>query len=244
MGKKIPRLLYFFPDSWDDSLISKPLTENPNKGQNKMATKNNEKAVQDTNNSAKVEIAKVDSTIVDKYNDLSGSVHDAELFFIIEMAGELNSGRTTVRVLSASIKVAQENGNAPTIRASHAQYFQTASKLVSTIENASAQKVSEILKLAARVQRERGVEGVDSALDSATSFEQLDEQTPTQTQAKEDKKVEIKVPDSVEIIVAETIARLGALKNLKDATTADLQALKSVMSALHVIAKNTEKKSA
>ena len=209
-----------------------------------MTTKNTKKAVSDTNNSAKVEIAKVDSSIVDKYNDLSGSVHDAELFFIIEMAGELNSGRTTVRVLSASIKVAQENGNAPTIRASHAQYFQTASKLVSTIENASAQKVSEILKLAARVQRERGVEGVDSALDSATSFEQLDEQTPTQTQAKEDKKVEIKVPDSVEIIVAETIARLGALKNLKEATTADLQALKSVMSALHVIAKNTEKKSA
>ena len=208
-----------------------------------MATKNNEKAVLDTNNSTKVEIAKVDSTIVDKYNDLSGSVHDAELFFIIEMAGELNASRTTVRVLSASIKVAQENGNAPTIRSSHAQYFQTASKLVSTIENASAQKVSEILKLAARVQRERGVEGVDSALDSATSFEQLDEQTPTQTQAKEDKKVEIKVPDSVEIIVAETIARLGALKNLKEATTADLQALKSVMSALHVIAKNTEKKS-
>ena len=209
-----------------------------------MTTKNTKKAVLDTNNSAKVEIAKVDSTIVDKYNDLSGSVHDAELFFIIEMAGELNASRTTVRVLSASIKVAQENGNAPTIRSSHAQYFQTASKLVSTIENASAQKVSDILKLAARVQRERGVEGVDSALDSATSFEQLDEQTPTQTQAKEDKKVEIKVPDSVEIIVAETIARLGALKNLKEATTADLQALKSVMSALHVIAKNTEKKSA
>ena len=211
-----------------------------------MTTKNTKKAVSDTNNSSKVEIAKVDSSIVDKYNDLSGSVHDAELFFIIEMAGELNASRTTVRVLSASIKVAQENGNAPTIRSSHAQYFQTASKLVSTIENASAQKVSDILKLAARVQRERGVEGVDSALDSATSFEELDEQTPTQKEAKEAKedKVEIKVPDSVEIIVAETIARLGALKNLKEATTADLQALKSVMSALHVIAKNTEKKSA
>lgn len=211
-----------------------------------MTKKNTEKAVLDANNSSKVEIAKVDSTIVEKYNDLSGSVHDAELFFIIEMAGELNASRTTVRVLSASIKVAQENGNAPTIRSSHAQYFQTAAKLISTIENASAQKISDILKLSARVQRERGVDGVDSALDSATSFEQLDEQTPTQTQAKEAKedKVEIKVPDSVEIIVAETIARLGALKNLKEATTADLQALKSVMSALHVIAKNTEKKSA
>lgn len=206
--------------------------------------KNTTKTAQTTNNSDKVEIAKIDSSIVEKYNDLSGSVHDAELFFIIEMAGELNTSRTTVRVLSASIKQAQENGNAPTIRASHAQYFQTAAKLISTIENASAQKISDILKLSARVQRERGVDGVDSALDSATSFEQLDEQTPTQTQAKEDKKVEIKVPDSVEIIVAETIARLGALKNLKEATTADLQALKSVMSALHVIAKNTEKKSA
>ena len=205
-----------------------------------------QKTAKTTDNSSKVEVAKIDTAIVDKYNDLSGSVHDAELFFIIEMAGELNSGRTSVRVLAASIKQAQENGNAPTIRSSHAQYFQTAAKITSTIENASAQKVSDLLKLAARVQRENGVEGIESALNSAESFEQLDEQTPTQKQAKESKesKVEIKVPDTVEIIVAEMVARLGKIKNLKESTTADLQALKAAMSALHVIAKNTEKKSA
>lgn len=195
-----------------------------------------------TKKNDKVEIAKIDSTIVNRYRELSESVHDAEMYFVVEIAGELNQGQTSVRVVAASIKEAQELGNAPTIRASHAQYFQTAAKILSEIHGAEEQKISDLLKLAARVQRERGVEGVDEALKAADSFAALDEQTPTQTQSKkENEKAEIKVPDSVEIIVAEMVARLGKIKNLKDAKTQDLQALKAAMAALHTIAKNTEK---
>jgi hypothetical protein len=76
------------------------------------------------------------------------------------------SGKTSVRIIQASIELASAMGNAPTIKKGHVQYFVTCAKIIETQEGADKWPVAKLLKLATRLQRHAGVENIDEALKS------------------------------------------------------------------------------
>jgi hypothetical protein len=162
----------------------------------------------------------------------------------VEVAEMLANGETSVRQIQASIEMASVLGSAPTIKKAHAQYIQTASKIITTQENADKVAVANILKLATRVQRGAGVENVDKELAKSKTYAELDKATPvidTRKNAKASTEAPAKVAKTAEEIVAEALAKLSKLKvaQLKTSKTEDLVALNTL---LREIAKNSAPK--
>lgn len=208
------------------------------------ASKKAPKSASSTNNSAVTSPA-----VVKAYASLAGSTRTAEVTFIHDLAKMLTTGKTSVRVAKASIKEAQKSGNAPTFRPSHVEAVTIASAIL-TDASADKASISSVLKLAVRMLR---AYGIDEALDLATTggytFQQLDEDVPTiaESSAKDkdaDADAEGDAPavvkaDSVDVIVADALARFQKLGNLRDLRTADLEKMSALAKLMQTIAKQS-----
>jgi hypothetical protein len=193
------------------------------------------------------EVIEADQEICDLYAGLINQ--QGEMEFILEMAGRLNTGATSVRIIQASIELASSMGNAPTIKKGHAQYIVTASKIIETQAGADTWPVAKLLKLATRLQRHAGVENIDTALEITESVAELDEAVPVintnkrgtkGTKIKETEPVKLRTVDS---ILGVTFAGLTDLsKDPRNLKAQDLKTLRAVSEFLKVIAQNSKTK--
>jgi hypothetical protein len=201
------------------------------------------KTVLDTNNSAskKIKVEKTEivpmAEIVSAYSNLIN--HDGEIQFVLEIAEMLKTGKTTIRTVQASIAEASKNGNAPTLRKSHVQFFPIFSEIVSEISDAETQTVSNLLKLSERVGREIGAEGYAEALAKCENVADVEKIAPTQTKSRSNAKSEKVSTKSIEGIISQTLLEVRTLKNLKELKTSDLQTLTALLEVLVPIAKRS-----
>ena len=205
----------------------------------------------------KIKVAKVksapavieaDQNICDLYSALINQ--QGEMEFIIEMNSSLSMGRTSVRIIQASIELASVMGSAPTIKKGHAQYIQTAAKILDTQAGADGWPVAKLLKLATRLQRHAGVENITEALKVTSDIDSLDEAVPvinTNKRGTKGTKISEVAPvaklRTVDEVLAVTFAGLQSLtKNPRDLKATDLKTLKAVSELLKVIADNSTPK--
>lgn len=194
------------------------------------------------------EVVEADQEICDLYSGLINQVGEME--FILEMAGRLNTGATSVRIIQASIELASSMGSAPTIKKGHAQYIVTASKILDTQKGADTWPVAKLLKLATRLQRHAGVENIAEALEVTDNVQELDELVPvinTNKRGTKGTKITESAPvaklRTVDEVIAVTFAGLQSLtKNPRDLKATDLKTLKAVSELLKVIAENSTPK--
>jgi len=201
---------------------------------------------------SKVTVSKVvesSTTIRESYSQLTTGAKHLEQAFIIETAQAMKSGSLSVRVVSQSIKEAIAiSGNAPTIRASHSQFFIVASEILGNTADAEFLTVNELLKLAQKLTREQGVEKALKVVGDVLSVDELAELAPTQTKSAKSKKsskdsaplnkVTLRTADE---ILGVTIAGLQSLKaeNMRVAST---ETLKTLAALLAIVAKNSTPK--
>jgi hypothetical protein len=202
----------------------------------------------------KVKVAKIkavpavieaDQNICDLYSALINQ--QGEMEFIIEMNSALAIGKTSVRIIQASIELASVMGSAPTIKKGHAQYIQTAAKILDTQAGADNWPVAKLLKLATRLQRHAGVENITEALKVTSDIESLDEAVPVintnKRGTKGPKDTEPVKLRSVDSILAVTFAGLTDLsKDPRNLKAQDLKTLRAVSELLKVIASNSTPK--
>jgi len=185
---------------------------------------------------AKAEVVPMDS-IVTAYSNLIN--HQGEIEFILEIAEMLKGGKTSVRVVQESIATASAIGNAPTIRKSHVQWFTILAEMVGKIEDAQAQSVASLLKLAERVGRNHGAEGAQAVIESCKNVAELEAKSPTQAKSRTNAKAEKVSAKSIESIVSQALLEVRTLKNLKEMKTSDLQTLTALLEVLVPIAKRS-----
>jgi hypothetical protein len=183
----------------------------------------------------KTEIVPMDS-IVEAYANLIN--HQGEIEFIIEIAEMLKNNKTSIRVVQESIATASANGNAPTIRKSHVQWFTILAEMVGKIEDAQAESVANLLKLAERVGRNHGAEGAQGVIESCKTTAELEAKSPTQTKARKNAKAEPK-GKTIEGIISQALLEVRTLKNLKELKTSDLQTLTALLEVLVPVAKRS-----
>ena len=202
-----------------------------------------QKTAKTTNNStpAKIKIEKTEivpmAEIVSAYSNLIN--HDGEIEFVLEIAEMLKGGKTSVRVVQESIATASAIGNAPTIRKSHVQWFTILAEMVGKIEDAQAQSVASLLKLAERVGRNHGAEGAQGVIESCKTTAELEAKSPTQAKSRTNAKAEKVSAKSIESIISQALLEVRTLKNLKEMKTSDLQTLTALLEVLVPIAKRS-----
>lgn len=183
----------------------------------------------------------VSATISAEYSALIN--HDGELSFILATADLMKSSTATVRTVQDAIGATV--GTAPTIRKSHAQHFPILAEIIRNVKGADVQPIADLLKLAERVTRNHGKES-SAIVAGVSNVEELAEISPTQTNARKNggKNAKATAPLTLELALAtslEAIRRVGG-KNLKEATTADLDTLRALLGVLVNIEKNTRAK--
>jgi hypothetical protein len=208
--------------------------------ENKKMAKNTVKTA--TNSApAKIKVEKTEivpmAEIVTAYSNLIN--HNGEIEFVLEIAEMLKTGKTTIRTVQASIAEASKNGNAPTLRKSHVQWFPIFSEIVGKISDAEAKTVADLLKLSERVGREIGAEGYAEAVAKCATVADLEKIAPTQTKSRTNAKSEKVSSKSIEGIVSQALLEVRTLKNLKELKTSDLQTLTALLEVLVPIAKRS-----
>jgi hypothetical protein len=182
--------------------------------------------------------------MVDAYSKLVNL--EGEQAFITLCTKRLKANTSSVRDIQASIVKA--GGNAPTIRKSHVQYFLTMQEILDTVAGAKSQPISELLKMAQKVQTANGKENVSDVLADVRDYAELVAETPTLDQTRTRKNATTPTaPFSLETIFTKAISDINANRGnrpITDLTTTDLQALKTLAELLKVIASNTEKATA
>jgi len=182
--------------------------------------------------------------MVDAYSKLVNL--EGEQAFITLCTKRLKANTSSVRDIQASIVKA--GGNAPTIRKSHVQYFLTMQEILDTVAGAKSQPISELLKMAQKVQTANGKENVSDVLADVRDYAELVAETPTLDQTRTRKNATTPpAPFSLETIFTKAISDINANRGnrpITDLTTTDLQALKTLAELLKVIASNTEKATA
>ena len=184
------------------------------------------------------------ASIVEHYSLLTAEAKGLEFGFIIEVANEMARGTESVRTVKASIKHAQSvTGNAPTIRASHVQHFNTASAILELHPESEALGVAELLKLAERFNREQGAEKAVALVRDSADLEAVKALAPTQSKSQKKSKGELKKVTlrTADEILGVTIAGLKSLKRA-DLRVTDLTTLKALSELLAEVAKNSTPK--
>lgn len=200
------------------------------------------KTASSTKNSAVVTPA-----VVKAYSALATGTRSAEVTFIHDLAKMLTTGKTSVRIARASIAEASKTGKAPHFRASHVDSVTIASAIL-TDASADKASISDILKLSARMYRAYGIEdALEVATTGGYTFDQLQEDVPTiaessakgeDSEAGED-SAPVKVADSVDVIIADALARFKKLGDLRDLRTADLEKMQALAKLMQTIAKQS-----
>ena len=183
--------------------------------------------------------ATISSVVVDAYSKLINL--EGEQGFIALCVKRLKANTSSVRDIQASIEKA--NGTAPTIRASHVQYFVTMQEILDKTEGAKSVAISELIKMAQRLQTAVGKAEVEATLEKVANYAQLATETPTLQKTRERKNAKATpAPASVESIFTKTVSDLKALKgqgSWETIKTSDLQTLANLNEILKVIARNS-----
>jgi hypothetical protein len=183
--------------------------------------------------------ATVSNVVVDAYSKLVNL--EGEQGFISLCVKRLKANTSSVRDIQASIDKA--GGTAPTIRKAHVQYFITMQEILDTVAGAKSQPISELLKMAQKVQTANGKENVSDVLAEVKDYAELVAETPSLEQTRTRKNATApKAPASVETIFTKTVSDLKALKGNGSwdvIKTSDLQTLATLNELLKVIARNS-----
>jgi len=183
--------------------------------------------------------ATVSNIVVDAYSKLINL--EGEQAFISLCVKRLKANTSSVRDIQASIEKA--NGTAPTIRASHVQYFITMQEILDKTAGAKSVSISELIKMAQRLQTAVGKSEVEATLEKVADYAQLASETPTLQKTRERKNAKATpAPASVENIFSKTVSDLKALKGNGSwdvIKTSDLQTLATLNELLKVIARNS-----
>lgn len=183
--------------------------------------------------------ATISNVVVDAYSKLVNL--EGEQGFISLCVKRLKANTSSVRDIQASIDKA--GGTAPTIRKAHVQYFITMQEILDTVAGAKSQPISELLKMAQKVQTANGKENVAGVLAEVKDYAELVAETPTLDQTRTRKNAKATpAPASVENIFSKTVSDLKALKGNGSwdvIKTSDLQTLANLNEILKVIARNS-----
>jgi hypothetical protein len=183
--------------------------------------------------------ATISNVVVDAYSKLVNL--EGEQGFISLCVKRLKANTSSVRDIQASIDKA--GGTAPTIRKAHVQYFITMQEILDTVAGAKTQPISELLKMAQKVQTANGKENVAGVLAEVKDYAELVAETPTLDQTRTRKNAKATpAPASVENIFSKTVSDLKALKGNGSwdvIKTSDLQTLATLNELLKVIARNS-----
>ncbi len=183
--------------------------------------------------------ATISNVVVDAYSKLINL--EGEQGFIALCVKRLKANTSSVRDIQASIEKA--NGTAPTIRASHVQYFITMQEILDKTAGAKSVSISELIKMAQRLQTAVGKSEVEATLEKVADYAQLASETPTLQKTRERKNAKATpAPASVENIFSKTVSDLKALKGNGSwdvIKTSDLQTLATLNELLKVIARNS-----
>jgi len=171
---------------------------------------------------------------------------EGEQAFIALCVKRLKANTSSVRDIQASIVKA--GGNAPTIRKSHVQYFQTMQEIYDKQPTAKLEPINAVIKQAQKMQTAVGKAKVSEAIESAKTYSELVANTPTLATTRTKKNATTApAPFSLETIFTKAVSDINANRGnrpVSDLTTTDLQALKTLAEMLKVIADNTIKATA
>lgn len=183
--------------------------------------------------------ATISSVVVDAYSKLINL--EGEQAFIALCTKRLKANTSSVRDIQASIEKA--NGTAPTIRASHVQYFITMDEILNKTTGANLVSIADLIKMAQRLQTSVGKTEVQSTLEKVSNYAQLASETPTLQKTRERKNAQTpKAPNSLETIMTKAVSDINVLKgngSVQSLKTADLQTLATLAELLRVIAINS-----
>jgi hypothetical protein len=182
--------------------------------------------------------------VMDSYSKLVNL--EGEQAFIALCVKRLKANTSSVRDIQASIVKA--GGNAPTIRKSHVQYFQTMQEIYDKQPTAKLEPINAVIKQAQKMQTAVGKAKVSEAIESAKTYSELVANTPTLATTRTKKNATTApAPFSLETIFTKAVSDINANRGnrpVSDLTTTDLQALKTLAEMLKVIADNTIKATA
>jgi hypothetical protein len=134
------------------------------------------------------EIIAINSNIATAYALLieSGENNNADAInFILEVGNEMGEG-TTTREVKESMKQALNGVNVkPVVLPNHVDSIQTACLIIARFNDEIANiKASKVLSLAVRVMADKKASGAKAHINSAKSYEDLDEQTLTKKESQ------------------------------------------------------------
>lgn len=163
------------------------------------------------------EIAKVEENLVAEYCALVGGIRGAEWDYVLNVARALATGKTSVRNVKVSIEEAiAQSGTAPTVRASHVQYFVTLSKMVEKYPETRENKLGEMLKLSTRFQQHCGADNISDVLADTATFEEMEDGVPSfseeQNGRRERTNAKKSEARSLGIILTQFLAEVKTLK--------------------------------
>ncbi len=179
------------------------------------------------------------SEIANLYANLSISSGKESIKFIQAVAELQRTGKATVR--STVLAIESSKFSHPLIKKSHSQFFIPADLIIKVATRGKT--VADILKMAERAVREHGATKSLEIIESAKSWEELEQKCPTQTKSRTNAKASAKVvPLTVELIVKGSLDALRKIggKNLRDVKTSDLDTMRALLQVLVTMSKNSQ----
>lgn len=197
------------------------------------------------------ETVKINSNISTAYALLieSGENNNMDAInFILEVGNEMANG-TTTREVKESMKQALNGVNVkPVVLPNHVDSLLVACLIIARFNDEMANiKASKVLSLAVRVMADKKASGAKKHIESAKSFDELDEQTLTKKESQTrdgSTKAKAEVAKSAKDITVESVvdslATYLSSLSLKDIKTTEPKKLDEVIGKLITISKNSK----
>lgn len=197
------------------------------------------------------EAVKINSNISTAYALLieSGENNNMDAInFILEVGNEMANGATT-REVKESMKQALNGVNVkPVVLPNHVDSLLVACLIIARFNDEMANiKASKVLSLAVRVMADKKASGAKKHIESAKSFDELDEQTLTKKESQTrdgSTKAKAEVAKSAKDITVESVvdslATYLSSLSLKDTKTTEPKKLDEVIGKLITISKNSK----
>jgi hypothetical protein len=198
-----------------------------------------------------IEAVKINSNISTAYALLieSGENNNMDAInFILAVGNEMAEG-TTTREVKESMKQALNGVNVkPVVLPNHVDSLLVACLIIARFNDEIANiKASKVLSLAVRVMADKKASGAKKHIDSAKSFDELDEQTLTKKESQTrdgSTKAKAEMAKSAKDITVESVVDslntyLSSL-SLKDIKTTEPKKLDEVIGKLITISKNSK----
>jgi hypothetical protein len=197
------------------------------------------------------EAVKINSNISTAYALLieSGENNNMDAInFILEVGNEMANG-TTTREVKESMKQALNGVNVkPVVLPNHVDSLLVACLIIARFNDEMANiKASKVLSLAVRVMADKKASGAKKHIESAKSFDELDEQTLTKKESQTrdgSTRAKAEVAKSAKDItiesVVDSLATYLSSLSLKDIKTTEPKKLDEVIGKLITISKNSK----